>query len=62
AKAEHPLARVMKVAQKNSTVEVTTTDMHLAQGIGEALRHAYQGTLTLRYSRNQQLIRVRWER
>ncbi len=62
AKSEHPLSRVMKVDQKNSGVEVTTTDMHLAQGIGEALRHAYQGTLTLRYSRNQQLIRVRWER
>jgi len=62
AKTEHPLSRVMKVDQKDDTVEVTTTDMHLAQGIGEALRHAYQGTLALRYSRNQQLIRVRWTR
>ena len=61
AKAEHPLARLITVEETVDSVLVSTTDMHLAQGIGEALRHAHHGTLTLRYSKNQQLIRVRWE-
>lgn len=62
AGAEHPLARLIAIEEKDETVSVSTTDVHLAQGIGDALRQAYQGRLTLRYSRDQQLIRVRWER
>jgi hypothetical protein len=41
---------------------VTTTDMHLARGIGEALQHAYQGDLEYRYNPDQNLLRVSWSR
>jgi len=41
---------------------ISTTDTHLPQRIGEALHHAYQGELHLRYSKDQQFIRVLWVR
>jgi NMD protein affecting ribosome stability and mRNA decay len=62
AKAEHPLERVMDVEDKAGTLELTTTDMHLARGIGEALHHAYHGELQFHYNKAQDLLRVHWRR
>jgi hypothetical protein len=39
---------------------VTTTDIHLARGMGEALHHAYQGELEYHYNPEQNLLRVIW--
>jgi NMD protein affecting ribosome stability and mRNA decay len=61
-KAEHPLQRIMDVAKEGGDVLITTTDIHLAHGIGEALRHAYKGTLESHYNREEKLLRVRWSR
>ena len=41
---------------------VTTTDIHLARGIGEALEHAYQGELEFHYNEGENLLRVHWAR
>ena len=41
---------------------ITTTDTHLPRRIGEALSHAYHGTLDLQYADEDQLIRVNWTR
>jgi len=59
-KAEHPLKRIMEVADKGDATMVTTTDIHLARGIGEALHHAYQGKLEYHYNPEQNLLRVNW--
>ncbi len=63
AKAEHPLERLMAIddAQDGSVV-ITTTETHLARGIGEALHHAYHGDLTVHYDLGQELLRVHWKR
>lgn len=61
-KAEHPLSRIMTIEEEDDTVVISATDTHLPQGIGEALRHAYHGELTLHYSKDQQFIRVLWVR
>ncbi|MDE1943670.1 MAG: ATPase [Betaproteobacteria bacterium] len=61
-KAEHPLKRIMAIKSEEGGVLVTTTDIHLARGIGEALHRAYQGTLTFHYNPEQFLLRVRWDR
>ena len=61
-KAEHPLQRVMDIADEDGGLLVTTTDVHLAHGIGEALRHAYKGTLQSHYNREEKLLRVHWIR
>ncbi len=61
-KAEHPLQRVMDIEETPDGLMVTTTDMHLARGIGEALHHAYQGELEFHYNPDQNLLRVHWSR
>jgi NMD protein affecting ribosome stability and mRNA decay len=62
AKAEHPLKRIMQIEDKDDGILVTTTDIHLARGIGEALHHAYQGELEYHYNERENLLRVVWSR
>ena len=62
AKAEHPLKRIMKIEDEGDGLLITTTEIHLARGIGEALHHAYQGELEFHYNENENLLRVVWER
>ena len=62
-KADRPLQRIMAIDEKkDGGIEVTTTDSHLARGIGEALHDAYKGDLKLRYSRDENLLRATWKR
>jgi NMD protein affecting ribosome stability and mRNA decay len=61
-KAEHPLQRIMTIEKSKQGTLVTTTDIHLARGIGEALHHAYQGELEFHYNPDQNLLRVNWSR
>ncbi len=42
-KAERPMERIMTIADEEEYTLVTTTGIHLARRIGEALKHAYQG-------------------
>ncbi|MBI4640346.1 MAG: ATPase [Candidatus Tectomicrobia bacterium] len=62
ARAEHPLQRIMKIEEQEDRILVTTTDTHLARGIGEALHHAYQGELDFHYSEEGSILRVSWRR
>jgi len=62
AQAEHPLQRVMGIDDQDGAVLVTTTDTHLARGIGEALHAAYRGELKFRYEQGQERLRVHWKR
>jgi NMD protein affecting ribosome stability and mRNA decay len=62
AKAEHPLKRIMAIADEDGGSLITTTDIHLARGIGEALHHAYQGELEYHYNEQENLLRVTWQR
>ncbi|MEK6735712.1 MAG: BCAM0308 family protein [Pseudomonadota bacterium] len=59
---EHPLKRIMavEVEEEDGTTLVTTTDIHLARKIGEAIRHAYQGNLEFHYNPEENLLRVNW--
>lgn len=59
-KAAHPLQRIMAIEKTEHGTQVTTTDIHLARGIGEALHHAYQGELLFHYNPEQNLLRVSW--
>ncbi|MDT3706393.1 MAG: BCAM0308 family protein [Thiobacillus sp.] len=61
-KAEHPLKRIMKIEDQDDGIQITTTDIHLARGIGEALHHAYQGELEYHYNEQENLLRVTWQR
>lgn len=60
--SEHPLKRIMAITDQDGSVLVTTTDVHLARGIGDAVHHAYQGELEFHYKPDEHLLRVHWER
>lgn len=62
ARLEHPLQRIMQVEHENGGVLITTSDIHLARGIGEAIHNAYQGELEYHYNPEEVLLRVHWMR
>lgn len=61
-KAQHPLQRIMAMERTDQGLEVTTTGIHLARDIGDAVYHAYQGMLDYHYNPDQMLLRVSWMR
>jgi len=64
--AEHPLARIMAIkdldSSENPRLLITTTDIHLARDLGEALNNAYRGELEFHYNEAENLLRVHWSR
>lgn len=61
-KAQHPLERIMAVDEEGGALVLTTTDIHLARTIGDALQNAYKGELDFYYNEDEYLLRVRWRR
>lgn len=59
--AEHPMNRIMDIRDTGDGLEVTTTDVHLPRGIGEALRRNHRGHLTLHFDEGECFARVRWQ-
>jgi len=57
---DHPLARIIEVAGSKGKLSITTTDVHLARRIGDALHAAFHGELTTRYSPDEYRVRVNW--
>lgn len=60
-RAEHPLKRIIAIENKQGAMLITTTDTHLARGLGEAVRHAYQGDLKIEHVSGENLVRVYWK-
>ena len=61
-RSEHPLHRIMGVAEAPDQAVITTCDVHSARRIGEALKSAYDGELDLRFGEDEYLVRVHWTR
>jgi len=61
-KGTHPMERIMAISAKEDHTLVTTTGIHLARRIGEALKHSYQGELDFIYGDAEKSIRVSWSR
>ena len=61
-KAQHPLIRIMAVEEQPDAISITVTDQHLARAVGEAVRHAHQGDLDLHYTKENDILRVTWQR
>jgi NMD protein affecting ribosome stability and mRNA decay len=61
-RAEHPLQRIIAIQAQADGLLVTTTDIHLARGIGDALHSAYKGELEYHYNKEENLLRVAWRR
>ncbi len=61
-KVEHPLERIISIADAEGGVSVTTTGIHVARRIGEALARSYKGDFAFQYGEGQKSITVRWTR
>jgi hypothetical protein len=61
-KGEHPLHRIIAVDESVDRIVVTTTDIHLPRQIGEALKHAHQGELDIRFGAGEYSVQVNWRR
>jgi len=61
-KGEHPMERIMAVVDKDNYTLITTTGVHIARRIGDALSKAYQGHLDFQYGDAEKSIRVYWNR
>lgn len=61
-KSEHPLERIMAMEDVDGGVIVTTTSVHLARLIAEALHGSFKGELDFQYNRQQNLLRANWTR
>jgi len=61
-KSERPLERIITIVDGADRVSITTTGVHIARRIGEALSRAYNGGLSFQYADDEKCIRVLWQR
>jgi NMD protein affecting ribosome stability and mRNA decay len=58
---QHPLERIIKITKRDGKTLITTTGLHIARRIGDAIYNSYQGCLEYNYAAKH-LIRVNWQR
>ena len=61
-KEDHPLERIMDISNGRGATVVTTTGIHIARRIGEALSRSYKGDFSFQYGDGEKSVRVSWER
>ncbi len=61
-KGEHPMERIMARDEAEGRTVVTTTGVHIARRLGQALARAYQGELDLRYGDGEKSVLISWRR
>ena len=60
---QHPLQRIIETrALEAGGIEISFTEYHLPKGVGEAVRHAYQGELQITFAEAEGQERVSWQR
>lgn len=60
--AEHPLHRIMDIQDRDESIVITTTDIHLPRAIGHAIENAWEGELTTHYDDEGYFARLQWRR
>ena len=61
-KNEHPMERIMRIKTNKDETILTTTGIHIARRIGEALSRAYNGKFNFNYLDEEEYIEVTWHR
>ena len=60
---QHPLQRIIESRPlAGGGIEISFTEYHLPKGVGEAVKHAYQGELRIQFAEESGQERVSWER
>ena len=60
--SQHPLERIISITGGDDHTLITTTGLHLARRIGQALSSACKGELSVQYGEAEHVIRVSWKR
>jgi hypothetical protein len=60
-KGEHPLNRIIAIADTPEGLAITTTDIHLPRRLGEAIERAFHGTLTMHFDDAAYFVRIDWQ-
>lgn len=61
-RGEHALERIMNIEEDGEQTVITTTGIHIARRIGEAVAKAYQGELDFQYGDGEKTIKLKWNR
>ncbi len=61
-KKAHALERIMHTKSTGGRTIITTTGVHLARRIGEAISRSYKGNYSFQYLDAEKGIRVQWDR
>jgi NMD protein affecting ribosome stability and mRNA decay len=61
-KEEHPLNRIMSIEEVPDGIVINTTDIHLPRRIGEAMKRAFHGELSMHFDEQGYFVRVFWQR
>ncbi len=62
ARAKNPLARIMEIRQEGNVMTIRTTDDKLAQKLGKNIYRAHSGNLEYQWSKDNNFVRVNWNR
>jgi NMD protein affecting ribosome stability and mRNA decay len=63
ARGFNPLERVMSIKENgHGSIVINTTNEKLAQRLGRAMKKAFRGEVTYRWSHDDKLVRVDWVR
>ncbi len=60
--ASHPVEQILEISTIPGETDISTTGIHLARRIGDALHHSYKGDLSFSYGKGEKSIQVVWER
>jgi hypothetical protein len=62
-RTQHPLQRIIDTHMMESgDMEISFTEFHLPKGVGEAIKHAFQGTLQIHFPEASGQVRASWSR
>jgi len=62
AVAKNPLERIISIEERKGTIQVETTTESLALRMGRVLFRAYKGNVSYKFSQDEKLVRVNWNR
>jgi hypothetical protein len=63
ARGYNPLERIMSIRENGrGSIVISTTNEKLAQRLGRAIKKAFQGHVIYRWSHENKLVRVDWQR
>lgn len=59
---DNPLSRIMNWRDRKDRIEIETTNEHIAQRLGNALKRAFDGDVNYDFSHENKVARVTWRR